>query len=99
MRYFCVVAGFARQPLGRGTSSTRTSSSTRTISERETIGRLSGKDGSQRQLCNHEMSRRDNAIVAWHEAPGTAPPRKSRPVRHGVNRAGGATRFVIGVLE
>jgi branched-chain amino acid transport system ATP-binding protein len=27
-----------------------------------------------------EMSRRDGAIVAWHEVPGTAPPQKSRPV-------------------
>ena|SRR5271166_4039106 len=26
-----------------------------------------------------EMSRRDGAIVAWHEVPGTAPPPKSRP--------------------
>jgi len=25
------------------------------------------------------MSRRDGAIVAWHEVPGTAPPQKSRP--------------------
>jgi hypothetical protein len=25
------------------------------------------------------MSRRDGAIVAWHEVPGTASPQKSRP--------------------
>jgi hypothetical protein len=34
------------------------------------------------------MSRRDDAIVAWHEVPGTAPPRKDRPVGYGVIRAG-----------
>ncbi|HEV3064994.1 MAG TPA: hypothetical protein VGX93_06620 [Chthoniobacterales bacterium] len=34
------------------------------------------------------MSRRDGAIVAWHEVPGTAPPQKSRPVGYGVIRAG-----------
>jgi hypothetical protein len=28
----------------------------------------------------------DGAIVAWHEVPGTAPPRKSRPVGYGVIR-------------
>jgi hypothetical protein len=27
-------------------------------------------------------------IVAWHEVPGTTPPQKSRPVGHGVIRAG-----------
>ena len=35
-----------------------------------------------------QMSRRDGAIVAWHEVPGTAPPQKSRPVGYGVIRAG-----------
>jgi hypothetical protein len=30
------------------------------------------------------MSRRDGAIVAWHEVPGAAPPRKGRPVGYGV---------------
>src|SRR5271155_5285283 len=35
-----------------------------------------------------EMSRRDGAIVAWHEVPGTASPQKSRPVGYGVIRAG-----------
>jgi hypothetical protein len=38
------------------------------------------------------MSRRDNAIVAWHEVPGTAPPQKSRPVGYG-NSRGCAHRF------
>jgi hypothetical protein len=31
-----------------------------------------------------EMSRRDDAIVAWHEVPGKAPPQKNRPVGYGV---------------
>ena len=31
-----------------------------------------------------EMSRRDGAIVAWHEVPGTVSPQKSRPVGYGV---------------
>jgi hypothetical protein len=30
------------------------------------------------------MSRRDGAIVAWHEVPGKAPPQESRPVGYGV---------------
>ena len=33
---------------------------------------------------SREMSRRDGAIVAWHEVPGTASPQKSRPVGYGV---------------
>jgi hypothetical protein len=32
------------------------------------------------------QSRRDGAIVAWHEVPGTALPQKSRPVGHGKTR-------------
>jgi hypothetical protein len=39
-------------------------------------------------LSDCEMSRRDGAIVAWHEVPGTAPPQESRPVGYGVIRAG-----------
>jgi hypothetical protein len=34
------------------------------------------------------LSRRDGAIVAWHEVPGTAPPKRSRPVGYGLIRAG-----------
>ena len=34
------------------------------------------------------MSRRDGAIVAWHEVPGTAATPKCRPVGNGVIRAG-----------
>jgi hypothetical protein len=34
------------------------------------------------------MSRRDDAIVAWHEVPGRAPPQKIRPVGYGVILAG-----------
>jgi hypothetical protein len=33
------------------------------------------------------MSWRDDAIVAWHEVPGRAPPQKIRPVGYGVNKA------------
>jgi hypothetical protein len=42
------------------------------------------------------MSRRDGAIVAWHEVPGTASPQKNRPARYGMIRAGvrtDSTRF------
>src|ERR1700674_4733360 len=46
-----------------------------------------------------EMSRRDGAIVAWHEVPGTAPPQKSRPVGYGVIRAGVRTDSMIGVTK
>ena len=42
------------------------------------------------------MSRRDGAIVAWHEVPGAALPRKSRPVGYGVIRAGVRTNSMIG---
>ena len=45
------------------------------------------------------MSRRDGAIVAWHEVPGTAPPQKSRPVGYGVIRAGVRTDSMIGVTK
>ena len=45
------------------------------------------------------MSRRDSAIVAWHEVPGTAPPKKSRPVGYGVIRAGLRTDSMIGVTK
>src|SRR6478672_2655782 len=43
-----------------------------------------------------QMSRRDGAIVAWHEVPGTAPPQKSRPVGYGLMRAGVRTDSMIG---
>jgi hypothetical protein len=36
----------------------------------------------------YKMSWRDDAIVAWHEVPGTAQPQKTRPVGYGVIRAG-----------
>ena len=34
------------------------------------------------------MSRRDDAIVAWHEVPGRTPPQKIRPVGYGLILAG-----------
>src|SRR5580704_7048888 len=46
-----------------------------------------------------EMSRRDGAIVAWHEVPGTAPSQKSRPVGYGVIRAGLRTDSMSGVTK
>ena len=45
------------------------------------------------------MSRRDGAIVAWHEVPGTASPQKSRPVGYGVIRTGVRTDSMIGVAK
>src|SRR5271165_2360109 len=45
------------------------------------------------------LSRRDGAIVAWHEVPGTAPPQKSRPVGYGVIRAGGRADSMIEVTK
>jgi hypothetical protein len=45
------------------------------------------------------MSRRDGAIVAWHEVPGTASPQKSRPVGYGVIRAGVRTGSMIGATK
>jgi|HubBroStandDraft_6_1064221.scaffolds.fasta_scaffold57900_4 hypothetical protein len=60
-------------------------------------------DISQQHLAKPcwEMSRRDGAIVAWHEVLGTAPPQKSRPAGYGVIRAGviGATKFRIRQLK
>jgi hypothetical protein len=35
-----------------------------------------------------EMSRRDDAIVAWHGVPGRTPPQKIRPVGYGMILAG-----------
>ena len=54
-------------------------------------------DFSPRAHC--EMSRRDGAIVAWHEVPGTAPAQKSRPLGYGVIRAGVRTDSMIGVRK
>ena len=45
------------------------------------------------------MSRRDGAIVAWHEVPGTPPHQKNRPVGYGVIRAGVRTDSMIGVTK
>ena len=41
-------------------------------------------------MRNVQTSRRDSAIVAWHEVPGTwnKPAQKGRPVGYGVIRAG-----------
>ena len=50
-------------------------------------------------LAADEMSRRDGAIVARREVPGTAPPQKSRPVGYGVIRAGMPTDSMIGVTK
>ena len=41
------------------------------------------------------MSRRDGAIVAWHEVPGTAPSQACRPVGYGLIRAGVRTDSMI----
>ena len=41
------------------------------------------------------MSRRDGAIVAWHEVPGTGPPQTSRPVGYGMIGAGVRTDSMI----
>ena len=45
------------------------------------------------------MSRRDGAIVAWHEVPGIGPPQKSRPAGYGVIGAGVRTDSMIGVTK
>ena len=45
------------------------------------------------------MSRRDGAIVAWHEVPGTGATQKSRPVGYGVIRAGVRTDSMIAVAK
>ena len=45
------------------------------------------------------MSRRDGAIVAWREVPGTAPPQKSRPLGYGVIGGGVRTDSMIGVTK
>jgi hypothetical protein len=58
-------------------------------------------DISQQHLARAccEMSRRDGAIVAWHEVPGKAPPKKSRPVGYGVIRVGVRTDSMIAVAK
>ena len=44
------------------------------------------------------MSRRDSAIVAWHECL-VQHPRKNRPVGYGMIRAGVRTDSMIGVAK
>ena len=44
------------------------------------------------------MSRRDDAIVAWHEVPGRTPPKKIRPVGYGVILAGVRTNAIENVF-
>jgi hypothetical protein len=63
-------------------------------------GNGSGTDFSPRDSCQLsvakaycEMSRRDDAIVAWHEVPGRAPPQKSRPLGYGVIREEGERKL------
>src|SRR5580704_7766034 len=48
-----------------------------------------------------EMSRRDNAIVAWHEVPGKAHPKEpSRRVRYDRAQSGdGSQRFGLRIIE
>src|ERR1700732_1183998 len=43
-------------------------------------------DISQQPLAKAccQLSRRDGAIVAWHEVPGKMPPKRARPVGYGV---------------
>jgi hypothetical protein len=38
-------------------------------------------------------------IVAWHEVPGRAHPKKSRPVGYGLIRADVRTDSMIGVMK
>jgi hypothetical protein len=45
------------------------------------------------------MSRRDGAIVAWHEVPREIATPKSRPVGYGVIRASVRIDSVIGVRK
>ena len=42
------------------------------------------------------LSRRNRAIVAWHEVPGTSPPQESRPVGYGMILAVLPRHFVPG---
>jgi hypothetical protein len=67
-------------------------------------GNGSGTDFSPRDSCQLsvqssvakaycEMSRRDDATVAWHEVPGRAPPQKSRPLGYGVIREEGERKL------
>src|SRR5580704_6822317 len=69
--------------------------------KRSKIAKKSAKQPRDSKLVKAccEMSRRDGAIVAWHEVPGTAPPQKSRPVGYGVIRAGLRTDSMIGVTK
>ena len=40
-----------------------------------------------------ELSRRDGAIVAWHEVPGTAPPKRAVPLSPNRARARRRARY------
>jgi hypothetical protein len=48
----------------------------RLLPQPERIRHLNSEHEYEAGACC-EMSRRDGAIVAWHEVPGTAPPPKS----------------------
>jgi hypothetical protein len=43
------------------------------------------------RVAPKDLSRRDGAIVAWHEVPGKALSQESRPVGYGLIRAGERT--------
>jgi hypothetical protein len=49
--------------------------------------------------ASENASRRDGAIVAWHEVPGDSATQKSRPVGYGLIRAGVRTESMIGVTK
>src|ERR1700738_1901989 len=61
------------------------------------LTKLIVKHGLARCCC--EMSRRDGAIVAWHEVPGPAPPQKRSPGAYGVIGGGLPTDSMIGVTK
>jgi hypothetical protein len=65
-----------------------------------TLNRSRHEQHRARARC--EMSRRDGAIVAWHEVPGPAPSQTKRPVGYGLIRAGERTDsrdWMIGVTK
>ena len=67
----------------------------RLLPQPERIGHLNSEHEYEAGACC-EMSRRDGAIVAWHEVPGTAPPpQECRPVGYGLIRAGVRTDSMI----
>jgi hypothetical protein len=68
------------------------------VARHEVPGLELGHNSELTKACC-EMSRRDDAIVAWHEVPGTTPAQKESSRRDGVICAGVGADSMIRVMQ